>query len=231
MKLLSSISEFFAKLHSAEVDLSKDGLKKLFSKKEVDPFADQMHVGAAKKQAFVIPKAFSLDIRVKEIGRYFSGAVFEKAILTIDKSTLLIIGVAWAVAMVSIGLAFAAVKDTAQLKLKTEVARALDPVLPKIVRLPLTKDQYAPLLARLKKQFPTVIFDITGKPTLRLQSSNPEEFMNWLNTVSYMDSMVSTVRWTLTEFCVGSECPGEGLMQAELTAEAINITQPEAVQP
>ncbi len=231
MKLFSSVSDFFAKLHSAEIDLSKDGLRKLFSKKEADPFGDDVHDGIVEKQTFVIPKAFSLDLRVKEIGRYFSGAVFEKAMVTIDKSTLLIIGVAWAVAMVSIGLAFAAVKDTAQLKLKTEVARALDPILPKIVRLPLTKEQYVPLLARLKKQFPTVIFDITGKPTLRLQSSNPEEFMNWLNAVSYMDSMVSTVRWTLTEFCVGVECPGEGLMQAELTAEAINITQPEIAQP
>jgi hypothetical protein len=157
--------------------------------------------------------------------------VFEKALLTIDKSTLVIVAAAWVAAIISMGFAFVAVRETSQLKLKAEVARALEPVLPKIVRLPLTKDQYDPLLKRLNKQFPKISIEITQKPTLRLHSNNPEEFMTWLNAVSYTDSMISTVRWTLTAFCVGTECPGDEMMQAELTAESINITQPEAVAP
>ncbi|MDX1922751.1 MAG: hypothetical protein SFW65_06455 [Alphaproteobacteria bacterium] len=230
-KLLDGISGFFKKINSLEIDLSKGSFKKLLSKKQTDPFADDAVLPTGvTKQSFAMPKGLSLDLRMGDVGRYFSGAVFEKAMVTIDKSTLLIIGIAWLVAIVAMGLAFTAVKDTAQLKLKTEVARALDPVLPKIVRLPLTKEQYEPLQARLKKQFPTVNFDITSKPTLRLMSNNPDDFMNWLNAVSYVDSMVSTVRWTLNAFCVGVECPGDGLMQAELTAEAINITQPETAQ-
>lgn len=234
--LLQSIGEFFKKLHSAEVSLPKINFlaSRVSRKNEQEhsgPFVSEPSAEMRHKTAFKLPKGFGPDLRMGEIGRYFSGSVFEKALVTIDKSTLVIMGVAWVVAIITMGLAFVAVRETAQLKLKTEVARALDPVLPKIVRLALTKEQYEPLIARLKKQFPTITIEITGKPTLRLQSNNPEEFMTWLNAVSYVDSMISTVRWTMTTFCVGTECPGDGLMQAELTAEAINITQPENLAP
>ena len=184
-----------------------------------------------QKLRMAMPKGMSVDLRMNEVTKYFSGAIFEKVIATLDKTTLLIIGTAWLAAIVSMGLAFVAVRDTAQMKLKVDVARALDPVLPKIVRLPLTKDQYDPLLHRLRKQFPTLSIDITAKPTLHIQSNNPDEFISWLNAVSYVDSMISTVRWTLTTFCVGVECPTDNVMEAELTAESINITQPEAISP
>ncbi len=198
-----------------------------------EPYANDGHYAnegltpVASKLHFSALKSFLPPVRVNEISRYFSGDILEKAILTIDKSTALIIGTAWLVAMVAMGIAFVAVRDTAQLKLKVEVASALDPVLPKIVRMPLNKEQYEPLLQRLKKQFPTLAIEISAKSTLRVQSNNSDEFMAWLNAVNYVDSMVSTVRWTLTTFCVGVECPGDNVMQAELTAEAINITQPE----
>jgi hypothetical protein len=231
MQLPQALSDFFKKLNAAEINLSKAGLGKLFAKKNADPFDDANERAAPQKTPLALPKALSIDLRATEIGRYFSGNVFEKAVLTIDKSTLLIIGIAWLVAMVVAGLAFATVKEASQLRLKTEVARALEPVLPKIVRLPLSKEQYEPLLLRLKKQFPTITFEITPKPTLKIHTSNADEFISWLNAVSYTDSMVSTVRWTLASFCVGVECPSEGLMQAELTAEAINITQPESPPP
>ena len=196
-----------------------------------DLYVAQAPMPVLQKLRMAIPKGMSVDLRISEMGKYFSGSIFEKAITTIDKSTLLIIGVVWLAAIISMGLAFAAVRDTAQLKLKADVARALDPVLPRIVRMPLTKDQYEPLTARLKKQFPTLLVEITSKPSLRVQSNNPDEFLSWLNAVSYVDSMVSTIRWTLTTFCVGSECPGEGMMQADLSAESINITQAESVSP
>jgi hypothetical protein len=183
------------------------------------------------KPTFSMPKALTGEVRIKEVGRYFSGGVFEKALLTIDKSTLLIIGGAWLVAIIATGLAFMSVRDATQLKLKTETARALDPVMPKIARLSLNKEQYQPLLERLKKQFPMVQLEITGKPNLKIQNNNPDAFMDWLNAISYVDGMVSTVRWTMTSFCVGVECAGDALMQAELTAESINITQPETVAP
>jgi hypothetical protein len=183
------------------------------------------------KQPVRLPKHLALDMRVGEIGRYFSGDIFQKAMLSMDKATLLIIGSAWLAALVVSGFAFMSIKDLGQLKIKTETARALDPVLPKIVRLPLGKEQYEPLLQRLKKQFPMVQLEITGKPNLKIQNNNPDAFMDWLNAISYVDGMVSTVRWTMTSFCVGVECTGDALMQAELTAEAINITQPETVAP
>lgn len=196
-----------------------------------DMYPAQPPMPVLQKLRLAMPKGMSVELRMSEVGKYFSGSIFEKAITTIDKSTLLIIGVVWLAAVISMGLAFTAVRDTAQLKLKADVARALDPVLPKIVRLSLSKEQYEPLAARLKKQFPSLLIDITSKPILRVQSNNPDDFMNWLNAVSYVDSMVSTIRWTLTTLCVGSECPGEGLMQAELSAESINITKAESISP
>ncbi len=215
IKLPAQVTSIISKLSGGKLDLSQ----------QEDGFYNE----GTSKFNFKLPKALSLDVRMNEISRYFTGGIVEKALTTIDKSTLLIIGTAWIVATISMGLAFAAVRDTSQLKLKVDVARALDPVLPKIMRLPLSKDQYDPLLQRLKKQFPTLAIEVTQKPTLRIISNNSDEFMSWLNAVSYVDSMISTVRWTLTSFCVGTECPGDNIMQAELTAESINITQPETV--
>lgn len=172
-------------------------------------------------------KSLKIDLKFSEASRYMSGPMMERALAAFDKSTLLIISVAWLASIVAMGVSFLAVREVGSLKVKVETARAQEPILPKIDRLALKKEQYAPLVERLKKQFPTLQYDITTQPTLRIYSNNGEDFITWFNAVSYTDSMVSTIRWTMATFCVGSECPGDTLMQAELTAEAINITQPE----
>ncbi|MBI3419577.1 MAG: hypothetical protein HY053_05550 [Proteobacteria bacterium] len=171
--------------------------------------------------------AFKLNLRMGEASRYFSGSVFERAIMSMDKITLGIIGITWLVAILAMGGAFMAVKGAGSLKLQAETARAQEPAVPRITRVPLSKEQYEPLAARLKKQFPGLSYELTSKPALKIYSNNGEEFTNWLNAIGYADSMVASVRWNLTLFCAGPECPGEGLMQAELTAETITISQAE----
>lgn len=171
-------------------------------------------------------KTLDLDIRVQEAPRYFGGAIMEKALATLDKSAMIIIGVLWSVAIVAMVLAFMAVKQANELKVKAETARSLEPILPQITRAPLSKEQYEPLVARLKKQFPTLSFETTNKPTLRVFSNQGEDFMTWLNAVSYTDSIVPSIRWSISFFCVGMECSDDKVMQAELAAETINITQP-----
>ena len=220
IKLPQSAQDFIAKLTGSRVDMPQE---------DGGAYSGGFAAPIIQKIRMAMPKGMSVDLRMSEVGKYFTGSILEKVITTIDKSTLLIIGVVWLAALVSMGLAFSAVRDTAQLKLKADVARALDPILPRIIRTPLTKDQYDPLVLRLTKQFPTLSISVTNKPSLMVQSNNPDEFITWLNSVSYVDSMVSTVRWTLTMFCVGSECPGDNVMQAELNAESINITQPEEI--
>lgn len=182
---------------------------------------------SAQAVATSLGKKMGLDLRFNEIGRYLSSTIFEKAVQTIDKSALVIVGVSWLVAFAALGMAFLSVREAAALKVKVETAKALEPALPKISRALLNKDQYQPMIDRLKKQFPTISFDITAKPSLRIYTNKSEEFMNWINAVSYTDSMVSAVRWTLTSMCVGAECPGEFVMSAELVAEMITITNPE----
>jgi hypothetical protein len=174
-----------------------------------------------------LTKGFLPNVQVTEVSRYLSGSLLDKALMSLDKATLLIVGVTWLVALAAMGFAFLAVREAAALKVKAETARALEPILPKINRLPLSKDQYTPLMDRLKKEFPMLAYEITPAPTLRIYGNNGEDFISWLNAVSYTDSMISSIRWTMISFCVGSECPGDHLMQAELVAEAINISQPE----
>lgn len=222
IKLPAAAQDFIAKLTAPRGQASLDG---------EEGGSGQFAAPLLEKLRVLMPKGMSVDLRMNETGKYFSAGIFEKVITTIDKSTLLIIGVIWLAALVSMGLAFTAVRDTSQLKLRADVARALDPILPRIIQTPLTKDQYDPLLLRLRKQFPTLAISVTNKPALSILSNNSDEFITWLNSVSYVDSMVSTVRWTLTSFCVGSECPGDNIMQAELTAESINITQPDTESP
>jgi hypothetical protein len=197
------------------------GKKSPVPQKEPAPKKDTAYISA------FLEKNFKLDLRVKDASSYFSGAIFEKALSSLDRSTLLIIGVAWLVALTACGLAFITTREAAELKMRAETARALEPILPKINRLLLTKEQYEPLTVRLKKQFPAITFEVSGKPTLQIKSNDASQFMDWLNAVSYVDSMVPSIRWTLIYMCVGPECPGEHLMLADLTAEAINIAQPE----
>jgi hypothetical protein len=205
-------------------------MKFAFPKMPILPMAKKAEEDDAPKKpkaAANLLKGMMLDMRAGEVSRYFSASVIEKAVQSFDKSALIIIGVSWFVAMASIGLAFIGVKEAAAVKIKVDTARALEPILPKINRILLGKDQYDPLVARLKKQFPDVLFDVTGKPSLRIYSNKPEEFIGWLNAVSYTDSMVPSVRWSLVNLCVGTECPGDFVMSAEVVAEAINIAQPE----
>lgn len=181
----------------------------------------------AAKLSFKLPKAFDLGIRTDETGRYFSGKVMEDALASLDKASLLIIGVVWLVALLACGAAYLAVKDAAALKVKTETARALEPILPKVNRLPLSKDQYEPLVTRLKKQFPVITFEVSPKPSLLIKTNDSDNFLTWLNAIGYTDSMIPSIRWTMVSFCAGPECPGDFVMQADVAAEAINIAKPE----
>lgn len=215
---------------------SAEALKGLFAGKRPALSAEYAEVEnipapPKNKMDFKIPKAFDLGIRMDETGRYFSGPVFDKALQALDKSALLIVGVSWLVALLLSGVSFLAVKEASDLKVKMDTARALEPVLPKVNRLILSKEQYEQLVVRLKKQYPTISFEITGKPSLQIRSNEPDLFATWLNAIGYTDSLVPSIRWTMTQFCVGPECPGDYLMLAELTAEAINIAQPEGAPP
>jgi hypothetical protein len=171
-----------------------------------------------------LPKKLSLDLRMGEASRYFSGSVFEKAMVSLDKITLWIVCVTWVVALAAMGGAYMAVKTAGGLKIQAEAARAQEPPVPVISRLPLNKEQYIPLVDRVKKQFPGLTYEITNKPSLRITSINGDMFNGWLNAIGYTDSMVPTIRWNMVMFCAGTECPGEGLMQSELVAETINIS-------
>ena len=170
-------------------------------------------------------KFFALDLHMNESNRYFSGSVLSKALGSLDKSMGLIIGISWFVALVVIGIAVVSVRDATSLKIKVETARALDPIIPKIDRVPLLKEQYEPLVQRIKKQFPTIMFEITSTPSLMIKSNQGDDFVTWLNAVSYADSLVPSIRWTLTRFCVGVECAGDFVMTADIKAEAINIVK------
>ncbi len=123
-----------------------------------------------------LPKKLNLDLRLGEVSRYFSGSVFEKVMGSLDKATLWIIIVTWAVTLAAMGGAYMAVKTAGSLKLQAEVARAQEPPVPKVSRTLLSKDQYDPLLVRIKKQFPTLTYDVTQRPSIRIYSKQRREF-------------------------------------------------------
>jgi hypothetical protein len=183
--------------------------------------------GGSAQAKPILPKSLQLNLRMAESSRYFSGKVFENALMSIDKVSLWIVSIVWIVAAVAMGMAFITVRGAADIKLKVETARALEPMVPKINRNPLSREQYDPLLQRVKKQYPTLTYEITSRPSLRISSNVGEQFDSWLNAIGYTDSLVPAVRWSLIYFCAGTECPGAGIMQADLIAETINISQPE----
>ncbi len=207
--------------------LDVDKLKAMIPQKKADD-AKGTQATASKGPGLQLPKSLQLGLRFNEMSRYLSNnALFEKAVTSFDRSALIVVGVAWLVAAAMMGLTFMSVKQASDLKMKVTTAQALEPFLPKINRVPLNRDQYAPLVERLKKQFPEVQFEVSTRPALRVFSNNSEQFVTWLNAISYTDSMVPAIRWSMVAFCVGIECPTDNVMSAELTAETINISQPE----
>ncbi|MDD3030097.1 MAG: hypothetical protein PHS57_07450 [Alphaproteobacteria bacterium] len=158
--------------------------------------------------------------------RVFSPRVVYMAIKSFDRSTAVIIGLAWAVACLMLFFASLSIRGVVDSKREALLALAQEPVLPKITTAPIRLNNIEPILSRLKRQFPEINIDQREGKFLTLRSNDGALFHQWISALSYIDSMTPEIRWDLREFCVGACGGGGGLMSATLVGREVSISLP-----
>ncbi|MGE3623005.1 MAG: hypothetical protein AB7H77_03895 [Bdellovibrionales bacterium] len=145
-----------------------------------------------------------------------------RSIQTFDRATIVVVGVCWGAAILMIAFTVYTISLSASTRRAAEVATASEPVLPKIVRKPVSVKDAQPLVDRLQKRFPGAIITLNNDQTITLTASDGLKFREWLSAVSYIDVASPKYRWTIKEFCVG-RCTGGTLMRALVAGETISF--------
>jgi hypothetical protein len=169
-------------------------------------------------------------IAPKFLVRIFSPRVISKVLASLDKSTAIVISACWLAALVMLILAVFAVHGAVSSKREAAAAIAVEPALPVVASTPMSLHEIQVVIERLQHQFPDIKIDTRPgeKPMLTIKSDEGIKFHQWVNALSYIDTMSPQYRWTLREFCVGDTCGnGRGLMSASVSGEKVVFSMPQ----
>lgn len=148
-----------------------------------------------------------------------------KALMTLDKSTAIVVGVCWGVALVTLVAALLAVHASVDAKKQADAAIVAAPVLPQEVKSKINVKEGRDIVARLQHQFPDIKFDLDGTPAVIIKSDDGAQFHEWVNALAYLDTLSPEYQWRLRSLCVG-KCLGADLMKAEVTGERVVFNLP-----
>lgn len=154
---------------------------------------------------------------VKFIVKTLSPRLLAKALVTIDKSTAVVVGACWAAAVVMLILATYAVHAAVVAGKEATEAAAAEPVLPVMTTTNMGVADIRAVAERIQRQFPDLKIEVDGSQALIVKSDDGGKFHEWVTALSYIDSVSPHNRWTFREMCVG-RC-GSGLMRAVITGQ------------
>jgi hypothetical protein len=158
--------------------------------------------------------------------RALSPKLTTKALQTFDRATTIVVGACWGAALLMVVFALYTVSLAASTKRAAEEALVAEPVLPKIVRQPISAHEEQQLVDRLQHLYPDIVFTLGGDQSLTVRASDGSKFHEWLAAVSYLDSASAQYRWSVKEFCVG-KCVANELMHAVLVGEKVSFEAPQ----
>ena len=156
----------------------------------------------------------------------FSPKTVLRAVMTFDKSMGIIVVACWLCAIVAMGLATFAVNGVIEWQNRTDKAILAEPMLPSIKSTPIGARELTDIEERLKKQFPDISISKVsqGGGMLVVKTDNGNLYHQWINAISYVDSIASQYKWVMKEFCAGVSCSaGKGLMYAALSGQRVTI--------
>jgi hypothetical protein len=159
--------------------------------------------------------------------RWWSQELLMKALKSLDRAAIAMITAAWLGALCMMGLALYTVTKAHQTQQKTETAAALEPAVPIIQKSIMPRPELEKLAVRLRGRYEKLIFNALPENALEIASSEPNSFQDWLASLSYLDTIAPQARWSIKDFCVGTECGGSALMRAVVSGERINFKIPE----
>ncbi|MEJ0062480.1 MAG: hypothetical protein WDO70_04595 [Alphaproteobacteria bacterium] len=159
------------------------------------------------------------------ISDLLSPLLIAKVLRSLDRTAMVMMIVAWSAAMGMMGIAIYTVKTAGRTSQQAEAAAALEPVVPTMQRTALPRADLEKLADRLASRYRGVSFVATPDNTLDIANSEPNNFMDWLASLSYLDTIAPEARWTIRDLCIGSEC-GQALMRARIVGERVTFKAP-----
>lgn len=160
------------------------------------------------------------------ISKAFSPRVFNNAIQSFDKATMVIVSACWTGAVLIMIFALYTLSLSATAKKDTLEAAAQEPTLPKIVTRKPSDKEIQPLIRRLKKRFPEIMFRMGRDKSITVSARTVDNFRTWLTVLSYIDTISPWFRWRIKDMCVGVNCAAGNPMTAILKAEKISFSLP-----
>jgi len=158
--------------------------------------------------------------------KIFSPRIVMKAMVSLDKSTAVIISACWLAALVTLILAVFAIHGAVSTKKEAADALAIEPVLPKADTSAISVREVQSIMDRLQHQFPEIKFEPGANESIVVKSSDGSKFHQWVSALTYIDTMAPQYRWTLPEFCVGS-CSSQDLMRAVVQGQRVVFSLPQ----
>jgi len=167
-----------------------------------------------------------MSIDSKIILKAISPKMIGRAIRTFDRATVVVVGVCWGAALVMMAFALYAVSLSASTRHAADALAASEPSLPKIVHKAIEEREAKALADQLQRRYPTINIGIGNDQLITITASDGNKFREWLNVLSYIDTISPQYRWSLRELCVG-KCIGSALMRAALVGEKISFEAPQ----
>lgn len=156
--------------------------------------------------------------------KVLSPKIVSKAVQTFDRATMVVVGACWTAAMLMMAFAVYTTILTVSSKHAAESALATEPSLPKMVRKGVDPRYAQSMVERLKRRYPDIGVTFE-RDLLRITTVDGTKFHEWLNSLSYIDTISPEYHWSIQKLCVG-KCGGE-LMQAVLSGEQISFEVPQ----
>ncbi len=156
----------------------------------------------------------------------FSPKVLARALRKFDSSLMVIVGVCWGGAIVLMLMAMYTVHLSVGAKRDLIQAMASEPSLPKMEMTQPNVREMEPLIQRLQKRHPELVFVLGRDSSLTITANEPSKFRLWLTILSYVDTMSPQYRWQIQEICVGNFCGSSVPMRAILTPKKISFSAP-----
>jgi len=166
-----------------------------------------------------------MSLTSKTFLKIFSPRIVAKALVTLDKSTAVIISACWAAALVTLILAVFAVHGAVSAKKEAADAQVLEPVLPKATTTAMTPRELQSIVERLQHQFPDIKFEMGANQVIVVRCLDGSKFHQWITALGYIDTMSPDFRWTMPDFCVGN-CDNHDLMRAAVTGQKVSFSLP-----
>lgn len=172
-----------------------------------------------------------MKIDLASYGRAFAPGIVQKAIVSFDKATIVIISACWGGAIMLMLFALYTINASVTAKKNLAEALATEPSLPKMVNRPPEANEIKPIVERLQKRYADVTFNYGSDKSVTVSAQDGSKFRTWLTVLSYIDTISPQYQWQIKELCVGLVCGGNAPMKAVLTAQKISFTTSAAGSP